>query len=80
MATADELASRQEAERRRRELFAPKPRRVNDRDSQGRERRAVMLAPELWDWLELTAHHDGTSRSDLLEGLVLLAMDAAEAT
>ncbi len=44
-------------------------------DSQGRLRRAVYLAPEAWEWLEATAESDETSRSDLLEGLVLLAMD-----
>jgi hypothetical protein len=27
------------------------------------------------DWLERTAEHDKSSRSDILEGLVLLAMD-----
>lgn len=47
-------------------------------DASGRQRRAVYLPEECWDWLEATAERDGTSRSDLLEGLVLLAMDEAE--
>lgn len=46
-------------------------------DAEGRERRAVYLPRELWDWLEATAAHDETSRSDLLEELILLAMDQA---
>jgi hypothetical protein len=48
-------------------------------DAQGRERRAVYLPAACWEWLEATAERDGTSRSDLLEGLVLLAMDESEA-
>lgn len=50
---------------------------VND-DDDGRDRGAVYLPTECWDWLERTARRDGTSRSDLLEGLVLLAMDDEE--
>lgn len=46
-------------------------------DADGRERRGVYLAPALWAWLEATAERDGTSRNDLLEGLVMLAMDDA---
>jgi hypothetical protein len=46
-----------------------------DVDAEGRERRAVYLAPACWAWLEAVAARDGTSRSDLLEGLVLIAMD-----
>lgn len=49
-------------------------------DAEGRLRKAVYLAPDLWAWLEATAARDGTSRSDLLEGLVMLAMDEAGAT
>jgi hypothetical protein len=37
----------------------------------------VTLPDECWDWLGRTAEHDGSSRDDLIEGLVLLAMDAA---
>lgn len=40
-----------------------------------RRRSGVELPDEVWDWLDKTAAHDGTSRSDLVEGLVLLAMD-----
>lgn len=47
-------------------------------DAEGRVRLAVYLPRECWDWLADTAARDGTSRSDLLEGLVLLAMDDAE--
>lgn len=47
-------------------------------DAEGRLRRGVYLPEECWAWLEATAERDGTSRSDLLEGLVLLAMDDAE--
>jgi hypothetical protein len=46
-------------------------------DAEGRQRKAVYLPEECWDWLEAVAERDGTSRSDLLEGLVLLAMDEA---
>jgi hypothetical protein len=35
----------------------------------------VVLPQDCIDWLERTASRDGSSRSDLLEGLVLLAMD-----
>lgn len=52
---------------------------VDDAGREGRVRLAVSLAPDLWDWLERTAAHDGTSRSDLLEGLVMLAMDEEQA-
>lgn len=48
-----------------------------DVDPEGRERRAIYLRPEQWEWLEATAAKDGTARSDLIEGLVLLAMDEA---
>ena len=48
-------------------------------DAEGRSRRAVYLPDELWAWLETTAARDGTSRSDLLEGLVLLEIDHEEA-
>lgn len=48
---------------------------MSTRDGEDRDRRAVYLPDECWDWLEKTAEHDGVSRSDLLEGLVLLAMD-----
>lgn len=51
--------------------------RVGERDAEGRERRAVYLPPECWDWLEDQAAADRSSRSDLLEGIVLLAMDKA---
>lgn len=46
-------------------------------DAEGRDRRGVYLPPDLWDWLDETAQRDGSSRSDLLEGLVLLARDRA---
>lgn len=62
------------------------------RDAEGRPRRCVYLPAECWEWLEATAKRDaGVERaradrpgvkpsgvSDLLEGLVLLAMDADE--
>jgi hypothetical protein len=48
---------------------------VPTRDGEDRDRRAVYLPDECWDWLERTAEHDKSSRSDILEGLVLLAMD-----
>lgn len=54
-------------------------------DAQGRERRGVYLPPECWAWLETTADADTPGRgergsiNDLLEGLVLLAMDRAGA-
>ena len=51
---------------------------MND-DAEGRDRRAVYLPSECWDFLERVAARDGTSRSDFLEGLVLLAMDDEEA-
>lgn len=47
-------------------------------DGQGRLRKTVYLPPECWTWLEATAAHDQSARSDVLEGLVLLAMDEAE--
>jgi hypothetical protein len=40
-------------------------------------RGGVTLPDVCWDWLNETASHDGSSRDDLLEGIVLLAMDAA---
>lgn len=52
----------------------PARRRTGD-DGEGRLRRAVYLPAECWEWLEATAAHDRSSRSDLLEGLVLAAMD-----
>lgn len=51
---------------------------VRGDDAEGRIRKGVYLSPECWAWLEATAERDGTARSDLLEGLVLLAMDDAE--
>lgn len=50
-----------------------------ERDHDGRRRTGVWLSDDCWDWLEITSRRDGTSRSDLLEGLVLLAMDDEEA-
>jgi len=47
-------------------------------DGEGRVRRAIYMAPELWAWVEKTAEEDEMGRSDLMEGLVLLAMDADE--
>lgn len=47
-------------------------------DPEGRLRKAVYLPSECWEWLERVARRDGVARSDLLEGLVLLAMDADE--
>lgn len=44
-------------------------------DAEGRERRGVYLPRECWDWLTSRSGRDDTSTSDLLEGLVLLAMD-----
>ena len=51
---------------------------MND-DAQGRDRRGVYLPSACWDFLERIAARDGVSRSDFLEGLVLLAMDDDEA-
>lgn len=34
------------------------------------------MSDQCWDWLGATAERDGSSRSDLLDGLVMLAMDA----
>ena len=42
-------------------------------------RGGVTLPEECWAWLRQTADRDGFSRDDLLEGIVLLAMDADEA-
>jgi hypothetical protein len=39
-------------------------------------RGGITLPEECWAWLRETAHRDGSTRDDLLEGLVLLAMDA----
>lgn len=47
-------------------------------DAQGRERRGVYLPTELWEWVDGIAKRDQASRSDFLEGLVLLAQDAEE--
>ena len=48
---------------------------MTHRDHDGRRRSGVWLPDECWAWLDATAQRDGTSRSDLVEGLVLLAMD-----
>lgn len=47
-------------------------------DPEGRVRKGVYLPPECWDWLDRTAQQDRSGRSDILEGLVLLAMDKEE--
>ena len=51
---------------------------MTQRDHDGRRRSGVWLPDECWDWLDRTSARDGASRSDLLEGLVLLAMDEYE--
>jgi hypothetical protein len=51
---------------------------MGERDTEGRRRSGVWLPDECWDWLDATSRRDGTSRSDLMEGLVLLAMDEDE--
>jgi metal-responsive CopG/Arc/MetJ family transcriptional regulator len=48
---------------------------MGERDHDGRRRSGVWLPDECWNWLDATARRDGTSRSDLVEGLVLLGMD-----
>lgn len=45
----------------------------------GSHRGGVTLDDEVWEWLRETADRDGSTRDDLLEGLVLLAMDADQA-
>jgi hypothetical protein len=40
-----------------------------------RHRGGVILSEDCWAWLRRIAHRDGGTRDDLLEGLVLLAMD-----
>ena len=49
-----------------------------ERDHEGRRRSGVWLPDECWDWLDRRSQRDGGSRSDLVEGLVLLAMDEDE--
>lgn len=48
---------------------------MTQRDHDGRRRSGVWLTDEQWAWLDQASSRDGMSRSDLLEGLVLLAMD-----
>lgn len=42
----------------------------------GRRRSGVTLPDECWDWLAEASQRDGSTRDDLLEGLVYLGMDA----
>jgi hypothetical protein len=49
---------------------------TGERDHEGRRRSGVWLPDECWDWLDANKA-EGLTRSDLMEGLVLLAMDAA---
>jgi hypothetical protein len=48
---------------------------VSTTDPEGRIRKAVYLPRECWDWLEVRSGKDNSSRNDLLEGIILLAMD-----
>lgn len=41
-------------------------------------RGGVTLPEDCWEWLRETADRDGSTRDDLLEGLVRLGMDADE--
>jgi hypothetical protein len=59
-------------------MTATETRRLGQRDHEGRRRSGVWLPDECWDWLGAVSARDGSSRSDLLEGLVLLAMDVEE--
>lgn len=51
---------------------------MSDIDGQGRVRKAVYPAPEIWARPGAIAERDGTSRSDLLEGIVPVAIDEEE--
>lgn len=42
-------------------------------------RGGVTLPEDCWDWLQEICERDGSTRDDLLEGLVRLGMDADEA-
>lgn len=48
-----------------------------ERDAEGRRRSGVWLPDDCWDWLDANKA-EGMTRSDLLEGLILLAMDDQE--
>lgn len=50
---------------------------MTTRDPEPRHRGGVILPEECWNWLRETADRDGSTRDDLLEGIVYLAMDAA---
>lgn len=45
-------------------------------DPATRHRGGITLPETCWEWLRATADRDGSTRDDLIEGLVLLAMDA----
>jgi hypothetical protein len=47
-------------------------------DETVRYRSGVTLPAECWEWLAEVCQRDGSRRDDLLEGIVLLAMDADE--
>lgn len=46
--------------------------------SKAKHRGGIVLPEDCWEWLRTTADHDGSSRDDLIEGLVLLAMDGSQ--
>lgn len=48
------------------------------RDAEGRRRSGVWLPDECWDWLYDRSADGGLQTSDLIEGLVLLAIDREE--
>lgn len=49
---------------------------VSARAPNTKHRGGVTLPDECWEWLRVTADRDGSSRDELIEGLVLLGMDA----
>jgi hypothetical protein len=48
-----------------------------ERDAEGRRRSGMWLPDECWEWLDANKA-EGFNRSDLLEGLIYLAMDEQE--